>query len=347
MDNGKLRRTPLKKTLLALASLTLILAGSLSFSQGEEPAEKVYKNIISFKGVPAKDLMPAMRFMNAALKVNCAYCHDEADYAKDVPNKEITRKMIDLQREINEKYFNNRLEVTCNSCHNGLTHPVAVPVIGGLSNQHTRFRTELTPADFVKKHLDAAGGGGPILRLKGTLKEGNAAATPFEVVQSPEGKFVADLDGLKMGWDGTTAWTSDGTTTTKLWGDDAVGMARMGRTYRLPAAFEGRARLTIGGQEKLGDRSTVVIRGTMAGVTEEFYFDEATGLLGRVGVYTRSSLGSAPTFVDYEDYRAVEGVKVAFRIKSLSMNGQPTVAQYESAKPEPSFDVKGFSPPEK
>jgi hypothetical protein len=335
------------KYVLTLFAVIAFVAGAYTFDQGEEPSEKVFKNIVSFKGVPAKDLMPAMRFMNASMKVGCDYCHDSSDYSKDVPNKEITRKMIDLQRDINDKFFNGKLEVTCNTCHNGLHHPVAVPIVPTLANQHARYRGDQTPAGLFKKHLDAVGGAGPILRFKGTLKEGAAPEAPFEVVQSPDGRFLADLDGLKMGFDGTTAWTFDGTNVVKLWGDDAFSLARMGITYRQAAAFERYPAASIAGVETLGSIRALVVRGPIAAqnVTEELYFDQESGLLSRVAVFTRTTIGTVPSYVDYADYREVAGIKAAFKITSLSMDGKTTVAQYQSGEAAAGFDEKAFSPP--
>lgn len=337
----------IKKPLFALTALAFFVAGGLSFYQGDEPAEKVFKSIVSFKGVPAKEIMPAMKFMNASLKVECGFCHNVNDYAADHPNREVTRKMIEMQRDINEKFFNGRPEVTCNSCHNGITHPVGIPVLTGVKNQHPRYRTDVTPSEFAKKHLDAVGGTGPVLQWKGTLTEGDGPAAPFEVVQSPEGKFLATLGPIKMGYDGTTAWTHDGTNLVRLWGDDAISLARMGRAFRTPAAFEGRTRNSVAGLEKLDDRSAVVVRGTLAtpGYTEELYYDLESGLLGRVVAFTRTPIGTTPTFIDYGDYRTVGGIKAPFRITSLSMDGKVTVAQYESGTPVANADEKMFSPP--
>lgn len=337
----------MKKPLFALAAAAPFAVAGFSSYQGDEPAEKVFKSILSFKGVPAKEIMPAMKFMNASLKVDCGFCHQENDYAADHPNREVTRKMIEMQRDINEKFFNGRTEVTCNSCHNGLTHPVGVPVLDGVANQHPRYRTDQTPADLFKKHQVAVGGAGPTMKWTGTLKEGDKDAMPFEVIQAADGRFVATLGPIKMGHDGTTTWTHDGTNVVKLWGDDAISLARMGRTWRNPEAFAGLTRLNIAGREKLGERYALVVRGTLPtpGYTEELYFDLESGLLSRVVAYLRTSIGTVPTYVDYSDYRDVAGVKAPFRITSLAMSGAVTAVQFEKAEAEASFDEKRFSPP--
>ncbi|HRK21869.1 MAG TPA: photosynthetic reaction center cytochrome c subunit family protein [Fimbriimonadaceae bacterium] len=337
----------MKKPAAAFAAIVCLAAGGLSTIQGDEPAEKIFKNIVSFKGVPAKDIMPAMKHMNASLKVDCGFCHQENDYAADHPNREITRQMIEMQKDINAKFFNGRPEVSCNTCHNGSTHPEGLPQMPGVATRHLRLRTDKTPADFFKGHLDAVGGAGPILKWTGTMTQGDNPPAPFEVVQAANGRFLATLGPLKMGHDGTATWTHDGTNVVRLWGDDAVSLARLGRTFRTPAAFEGRLRLQVAGQEKLEGRNAVVVRGGLADptYTEELYFDQETGLLGRVVVFTRTSIGTAPTYIDYGDYRTVEGVKAPFQIRSLGLDGKVTLVKYEKAEVASGFDEKSFSPP--
>jgi hypothetical protein len=39
------------------------------------------------------------------------------------PEKETTRKMIKMVREVNQANFGRRNEVTCNTCHHGQAHP--------------------------------------------------------------------------------------------------------------------------------------------------------------------------------------------------------------------------------
>ena len=69
--------------LLLLPAAFLFTTGAIFFPQGDQPAEAVYKNIKVFKGTPAKDILPAMQFMSASLKVNCGFCHAPGDFASD------------------------------------------------------------------------------------------------------------------------------------------------------------------------------------------------------------------------------------------------------------------------
>ena len=76
-------------------------------------AEQVYKNIQVLQGTPMDLFLPEMRLFEAALGVNCEYCHLEQDRSKDdLQAKQTARKMIAMVREIN-KNFDGRTVVTC------------------------------------------------------------------------------------------------------------------------------------------------------------------------------------------------------------------------------------------
>ncbi|MBC8063623.1 MAG: photosynthetic reaction center cytochrome c subunit, partial [Chlorobia bacterium] len=121
----------------ALATTPFIVA--MAQQTGAKPAptaEQVFKDVKVFKGVPASDMIPAMQFMSASMNYSCGDCHEGSDYAADNKNKEVTRKMILMQREINQKNFNGRLEVTCMTCHSKKEHPEGMPLPTGISRHH-------------------------------------------------------------------------------------------------------------------------------------------------------------------------------------------------------------------
>lgn len=69
-----------------------------------------------------------MRAFQAALGVKCQYCHVEGDFASDDnPKKEIARKMIVMAHEINSKFPDGKMHVTCYTCHRGATEPATAP----------------------------------------------------------------------------------------------------------------------------------------------------------------------------------------------------------------------------
>ncbi len=72
-----------------------------------------------------EDLRPIMRSFSASLGVNCRFCHDPQDWAKDLPHKETARRMIEMVRQINSEVFTweRAPRATCHMCHNGNVYP--------------------------------------------------------------------------------------------------------------------------------------------------------------------------------------------------------------------------------
>jgi hypothetical protein len=92
--------------------------------QPPKMAEAVFKNIQVFKGVPAPELMNAMRSFTRSLGVRCTFCHVEGAFDKDDKReKQTARKMISMARQINTDNFGGNMRVTCWTCHRGATEP--------------------------------------------------------------------------------------------------------------------------------------------------------------------------------------------------------------------------------
>ncbi|HMD85581.1 MAG TPA: c-type cytochrome [Terriglobia bacterium] len=87
-------------------------------------AEEVYKNIQIFKGMPAPELLNAMRSFTRSLGVQCDFCHVMGAFDKDdKPEKPTAREMILMARQINKDNFGGHMRVTCWTCHRGSTEP--------------------------------------------------------------------------------------------------------------------------------------------------------------------------------------------------------------------------------
>src|SRR5215475_14264524 len=81
---------------------------------GPVRAEDVYKNIETFKGKQATQVLLAMNAIRGNLGVSCTYCHTQYEWDKnDKPAKEKTRKMFEMMGYIEEKYFDHKNKVTC------------------------------------------------------------------------------------------------------------------------------------------------------------------------------------------------------------------------------------------
>jgi photosynthetic reaction center cytochrome c subunit len=99
-----------------------------------DPTEQVFKNVQSFKGMPAKRLLLIMnRGYSRALGVACTHCHVENDFASDDKHeKRAAREMMTMHRMINEelkkmKNLEDKPEdraINCSTCHRGAVNPM-------------------------------------------------------------------------------------------------------------------------------------------------------------------------------------------------------------------------------
>jgi hypothetical protein len=318
---------------LGLAGLPLALAIQQVPSQGPT-SDQVFANIKVFKGVPAKDLIPAMEFMAASLKMECTDCHDANDYSKDNQRKNTAREMVTMQRELNAKYFGGKLEVTCMSCHNGREHPLATPIPMGVNLRHERIENPPKAEDLFARHRAAVGIENCAIIRTGTLnapfgEKGAMTESAVEFIQA-NGKFRMTSGFGKLASDGTQVWRDGGLMTD----EPAAIFERIGRSWRGEKAFAGLERISVSGKEVLGKVTTTVVRGTRTstGSTEELYFDNKTGLLVRFTNVTRSTLGAVVTLFDYSDYKSVKGVKVPMKVEiTFAGSDERSTFKYKTA----------------
>jgi hypothetical protein len=97
----------------------LILAAIPVVAQGPQPAGKNIKELPW--GVNTQQIMTGFQ---TALGVQCAYCHVAGDFASDAnPKKETARNMMRMMRDINYRFPDAKVHVTCYTCHRGQTAP--------------------------------------------------------------------------------------------------------------------------------------------------------------------------------------------------------------------------------
>jgi photosynthetic reaction center cytochrome c subunit len=58
----------------------------------------------------------------------CSFCHIQGDNASDEnPKKLVARKMMEMVNDINAKFPDGKVHVSCYTCHRGKTTPDMVP----------------------------------------------------------------------------------------------------------------------------------------------------------------------------------------------------------------------------
>jgi hypothetical protein len=96
------------------------------------PAESVFQNIKTLKGVPASRLLAIMNNgFGHGLGVSCGFCHVPGQWASDEkPNKNIARDMVAMVGRVNAdlKSMRNLPDssptISCMTCHRGERKPV-------------------------------------------------------------------------------------------------------------------------------------------------------------------------------------------------------------------------------
>jgi hypothetical protein len=84
------------------------------------------KNLKILKAGP--DLIPTMQSYTVALGVKCDFCHMGRDFASDDnPKKLIARTMIGMAQDVNAKFPDGKVHVTCYTCHRGKNTPDMAP----------------------------------------------------------------------------------------------------------------------------------------------------------------------------------------------------------------------------
>lgn len=115
---------------------TVLFLATVSLPAQEAPKQEApkqgpgrgptHKNLKILK--PEDNILPIMNSFRIALGQQCNFCHVGRDFASDEnPKKEIARQMLTMASEINAKFPDGKVHVTCFTCHRGKTIPEMAP----------------------------------------------------------------------------------------------------------------------------------------------------------------------------------------------------------------------------
>jgi hypothetical protein len=349
-------------------------------AQGEKTIGEARKNIKVLNAYPESQLIPMMNFFAASLGVKCNYCHvlrngqliPELD---EKPEKSSAREMIAMTLNINKTTKDTKGEVSCFSCHRGRTSPVSIPSLplpsptprpaqaapggpaaaGAPAGAPAPAATMPTADDILNKYIAALGGQAALDNLKTRVMKGTYAAASgltatYEVDQAAPDRFhvvfTTPQGTMERGFNGSAGWEknprgvmdmpSDQLAQTKA----AVGMFS---DIKLKEQF---TRMNVR-KDKLDGKDVYVIVGTTAaGRRERLYFDAESGLLLRRTTATQTPVGVIPQEVNFEDYRDVDGVKVPFTIRTVTIDaGSTATRKYTEIKANAPVDESIFNKP--
>jgi hypothetical protein len=374
---------------VGVAIVTVVLRADRA--QSTEPlAPERYKNIQVLTDVPARQVLPTMDFFNAATSFGCADCHQRGKpgeppvYEADTPRKTRARDMIRMVKQINAGTFG--VSVTCATCHQGHGRPPslemmtaerialiaaargaappATPAPNGVPAAVSALEAPSPSVDAVlTKYFDAIGGRSAIDAMPASVETAVLAnlAAPIKAdvtMDRHAGKFLVAIQVqqatqvAKIGFDGTSAWVTDGTTVVDA--SDAafqkiesyvssILSTRVGNAYKnLEAEKPQTLKIAAGA----GAVAVNVLAGSQwPDVVERLYFDAATGLLIRRAIATHTALGGVlESWVDYSDYEPFANVKLP-RVITQTTPNLITTMTVTDIKVSPATDDARFSRP--
>jgi len=340
------------------------------------PAEQVFKNVQTLKGIPADEFMSTMGFFSASLGISCGDCHtaesggDWAKYADDSDRKRRTRGMIAMVNLMNKNFFGGQRVLTCYTCHRGSTSPETTPDL-------TQFYATLKYREpdrlvnpfpgapdaeqVIDKYIQAIGGpqklaGLTSLAAKGTFQTfGNPKKYPLEIFAKAPAQRTVIVHQLAGGdsidtYDGREAWVVAPALLTPLPLEERTGGEVDGAKLTAALTFPGQIKQLlrqwrVGPPAVVDDRDLTLVQGTMNGkFPVNLYFDDESALLSRTVAYADSPVGLAPMQVDYADYRDIAGVKVPFKLVVTWLDGR-SIIQLTDVQINVPIDASRFARP--
>ena len=326
-------------SVLAAASMAVMVNAQTGSPIAHKTAEQAYKNIQVLKDTPADRLFPAMQFMTASLGVRCEHCHVEHAFEKDDKEaKKTARQMMQMMFALNHGTFSGKREVTCYSCHRGSLKPETIPAVaaeGQASREAAPPEQSGSGHDVLEKYLQASGSSA-LLKVTSEIADGTAdlgpgVQFPVELYAKAPGKrrFVLHFpngDSAEIA-NGESGWMLNPGRPVQDMNADELFASRMDADPRLPATLRSFfSEIKSEASEQIDGRAVDVLSGSSPGQAPvRLYFDKQSGLLVRLTRYIDSPFGLNPTQIDYSDYREVGGVKVAFSWVVARPQGRFTV----------------------
>jgi hypothetical protein len=186
--------------------------------------------------------------------------------------------------------------------------------------------------EVLDKHLKAVGGKEAVEKITSRSMKGSFDLEAFgvtgaavEVFAKAPNKGATKIDIPGFGvvnrvFNGVAGWHSDPSGGLReLSGVELAQMKRGTDFYPELNYKKHYSKMEVKGREKVGSYETYVIEATPAeGSPEKLYFDVNTGLLVRQDMETESPEGKMPSETYLDDYKAVDGVKIAHMMKFVT-----------------------------
>jgi photosynthetic reaction center cytochrome c subunit len=347
--------------------IAVVVVNAKSQSQAPNPGAKsageAYKNVKVLKDAPTEQLIPAMQFISTSLGVGCDHCHVRGAFEKDDKKpKETARKMMEMTAAINQNNFDGHRDVTCYSCHHGVSHPVGIPIIPAEDVlPPPPPNADATPVDLpaadklIDKYLQALGNAADLHKLSSRSEKGKAVILPgrefpVESFYTTSDKALSTIhmpDGdVVTGYNQQTGWQIFPGRPLHEMSEAEVDAAKLDSIFYFPPHMkELFTDFKTTGAEKVGEHPVYVVTGRREHQPPvRLYLDQESGLLVRLVRYDETPVGRNPVQTDFSDYRDVNGVKVPFQ-RIIARPSRRTTIKIEQIEQNTKIDDSKFVKP--
>lgn len=211
--------------------------------------------------------------------------------------------------------------------------------------------------ELLARHVQALGGRTAMEKLtsrsvKGSLELPSLGATTpaLFLAKAPNKQWneieIPGFGTIHEGFDGATGWVQSPQGVQDKAGAELTELKRravFNRELKLKQLYP---KLSVLRKDKVGERDAFVLQATPAdGPLELWYLDAQTSLLLRMDARLTTQFGEFDAETYFEDFREVDGVKIAFRIRRPKPAEQGFVLQLTEVKHNvPIADAKFAKP---
>jgi hypothetical protein len=261
--------------------------------------------------------------------------------------------------DINKNSFQGRAQVSCYTCHRGDEHAVGVPPLPRVAPVETPRSNEPrpTPQQILAKYTEAVGAKEAVEKIKTRVIKGDSVAAngqsfPLVIQFASPDKYSLSVS-LPQGastqkLNGASGWIKNAREDRAMDDVDIARAKSLAWSLEPLQIKEPYPQMIVGGTEKIAGRDTQIVRMALLNKRRAaFYFDKETGLIARRVVTTETPIGVDSEQTDYEDYREVDGVKVAYTIRTSYLdNFYSSTRKFAEIKHNAQVDELQFKMPE-
>jgi hypothetical protein len=225
------------------------------------------------------------------------------------------------------------------------------------ANTAKETAAEPTVDQILDRYVEATGGRQAVEKITSRVAKGTFELSTMglkgeiEVYAKAPNKTlrIQHLSGVGEildGYDGKIGWSQN--PMIGLREKTGAELAAIARSSDIHAPIKTRqlySKLEFKGKEKVGNRETYVILATPAeGAPVKMYFDTQTGLMARVDTDVETPEGQFHVETTADDYREVDGVKIAFTMRQES-SVSSAVIKLTDVKHNVAIDDSKFNKP--